>query len=60
MPDSGIPLSCADSLGSGRLHHCMITGEGDLSCWGENTLGQIGDNDNEVFSDVPVSAFVCS
>lgn len=44
VADSGaLNTQCARSLGSGRLHHCLVSTRDRLFCWGENTLGQLGD-----------------
>jgi alpha-tubulin suppressor-like RCC1 family protein len=33
----------AVAISSGRLHTCIILDDGDVSCWGNNSVGQLGD-----------------
>jgi alpha-tubulin suppressor-like RCC1 family protein len=37
------PLTGATALGFGDLHTCAVISGGGLSCWGTNSVGQIGD-----------------
>ncbi len=45
----------ASSLAGLNHHACVIRSGGDVSCWGHNSQGQLGDGTTE-HSDVPVSA----
>jgi hypothetical protein len=42
-------------LAGGFLHTCALTAEGQVRCWGQNSLGQMGHEDSDV---EPVSAAV--
>jgi len=46
----------ASNLSVGDEHSCLITTEGDMYCWGDNTNGQIGDDNQptDALSPVPV------
>ena len=35
----------ADVVALGELHGCIVTRDNTLSCWGDNTFGQLGDPD---------------
>jgi hypothetical protein len=52
------PHLSAVGITTGRRHTCTLRANGDVSCWGENTVGQlgIGSTDNQV-SPVTVSNF---
>jgi alpha-tubulin suppressor-like RCC1 family protein len=44
------------SLGSGRDHNCGLTNRGKIYCWGDNTYGQLGDNNPGGPKGFPVEA----
>jgi alpha-tubulin suppressor-like RCC1 family protein len=37
------PISTAAAVGAGSGHTCVVTGAGEVRCWGRNTHGQLGD-----------------
>ncbi len=60
LPDAGVapPLGCHDlgevqnalgvvQIAVGAEHSCAVTSSGDVRCWGNNSLGQLGDGTNE-------------
>ncbi|MFZ1410102.1 MAG: hypothetical protein WAS07_01425 [Micropruina sp.] len=38
-----VPPSAPTIIGAGDVHGCVVTASGGLTCWGDNTHGQIGD-----------------
>jgi alpha-tubulin suppressor-like RCC1 family protein len=42
------------SLGTGGTSACAVTGSGAAMCWGDNGMGQLGDNRAEAFATTPV------
>lgn len=40
---------------TGRRHSCALLATGGVSCWGENTFGQLGINSTDTFRTAPVS-----
>lgn len=42
------------SVSVGYAHTCAISSTGHLYCWGDNTLGQLGDGHAEPYSATPV------
>jgi alpha-tubulin suppressor-like RCC1 family protein len=49
-PDQPLPTAPVDfggrrakAIASGALHSCAVLGNGTVRCWGENTVGQLGD-----------------
>lgn len=41
--DGSTPIDDAVSLGVGRAHACVARSDGRVWCWGQGTLGQLGD-----------------
>lgn len=58
--DSAVPVpvtglgSGTVAIAAGQSHTCAITVTGSVVCWGDNSLGQLGDNQAESASNVPV------
>ena len=46
--NGGVPFFGVDvsGLAAGRAHTCARTAAGDVLCWGENDLGQLGAGDS--------------
>jgi alpha-tubulin suppressor-like RCC1 family protein len=44
-PNAGQTLAGAKALSVGLAHSCVVTGRGDVLCWGANSSGQLGTND---------------
>ena len=47
-------LTGAQSLSLGNLHSCAVITGGAVKCWGDNTLGELGDTTN-ISSSTPVA-----
>ena len=45
--------SAAGPISAGRFHTCALDTTGDISCWGDNSSGQLGDG-SRLPSNVPV------
>lgn len=43
------------ALAFGYSHGCVTTGQGVAYCWGNNTFGQLGNNDQGTHMNVPVA-----
>jgi alpha-tubulin suppressor-like RCC1 family protein len=41
-------------IGSGMMHDCVLTSDGEVYCWGRNDLGQLGQEWNSFSSNVPL------
>ncbi|MGL5003816.1 MAG: RCC1 domain-containing protein, partial [Casimicrobium sp.] len=61
--DSDIPVTVSGVTNGlarpalGSLHSCVTRSPGTVSCWGDNTLGALGDGNATTFSTVPVNVF---
>ncbi len=44
----------ATSISAGTNHTCALVSEGVIRCWGENTIGQLGNGQGSSFSSFPV------
>jgi len=58
--DSGVPVAVSGLSGvmavtAGDNHTCALLFTGEVKCWGDNTSGQLGDNNSGTDSAVPVS-----
>lgn len=49
-----VPASAPTIIDAGDLHACAVTVSGGLTCWGDNTYGQLGDDSSSVPVPVPV------
>lgn len=49
-----VPLSNTVQITTGRRHSCALIANGAVSCWGENTFGQLGNN-STTNSNMPIS-----
>ena len=47
------PLERVIQVRAGGAHSCLLTGQGNALCWGDNTFGQLGDG-TTVASATPV------
>lgn len=43
--------SAVETVGAGSLHVCALLENGDVVCWGDNRLGQLGRGDEETVGD---------
>lgn len=62
QPCSPLPLAVNggrvwDQLAAGSFHTCGLTPQGEMHCWGSNSVGQlgVGDGVNESLTPLPVS-----
>jgi alpha-tubulin suppressor-like RCC1 family protein len=49
-----LPSSGVAAIAGGSLHACAVTTAGAAFCWGDNVMGQLGDNAAEESTSVPV------
>ncbi|MGB7540252.1 MAG: hypothetical protein WBM17_17050 [Anaerolineales bacterium] len=47
----------AVSLAAGWGHTCALAAEGGVKCWGDDGIGQLGNNINSISSNSPVDVF---
>lgn len=52
-PDDGHLLDDVRQVSTGSTHTCALRADGSVWCWGDNSLGQLGDGSRET-SHVPV------
>ncbi|MEM7339250.1 MAG: hypothetical protein AAF467_11410 [Actinomycetota bacterium] len=58
VDDEGAPLSSIRQITSGAFHTCALTSSGSVHCWGNDFLGQRGDDvDLERISQLAAGAF---
>jgi alpha-tubulin suppressor-like RCC1 family protein len=55
---SDLPVGIV-SIASGSQHNCALNSTGGVSCWGDNTFGQLG-NGTQITSGVPVDVSAIS
>lgn len=60
LPSSAIPLAFPDAIASitaGAAHSCALLEHGDIYCWGNNGLGQLGyGNTDNIGDDEPADS----
>jgi len=53
-PVDTAPLKNATTLGPGDSHTCAVLANGQVRCWGDNSNGELGNNDNPNDTGLPV------
>jgi len=53
IPQTVVGISGAKHLTSNGAHSCVVMGNGQIECWGDNTFGQLG-NGTKTTSALPV------
>ncbi|MEM7132835.1 MAG: Ig-like domain-containing protein [Chloroflexota bacterium] len=46
--------SAPSALSAGYRHTCVLLGNGVAQCWGYNVWGQLGNDTDDIFSNVPI------
>ncbi len=45
------------TITAGAAHTCALLAGGQAQCWGDNSLGQLGDASTDLFSNIPAAVF---
>jgi alpha-tubulin suppressor-like RCC1 family protein len=57
-PVNVLGVTDAVSVSTGRFHTCAVLGSGSVKCWGDNSVGQLGNNDTSIVgSGSPATVF---